>query len=162
MENIDIKTITNKEEFINSIIDKFLNEEVSQEVIQSYYNNSFAYLENKILKSSIPNIFDFIKNNFTKIRLFHNMNHPTGVLLNEVVKEIFKLMDLQYDNRYEDENIDMLNKILNDLVMPILPSVKKYYNLNFQDECSSWYNSNIKDTKTFIYYYINDLYLEPN
>ena len=137
-----------------------MNEEVSEEVIQSYYNNSFAYLENKILKSDIPNIFDFIKNNFTKIRLFHNMNHPTGVLLNEVVKEIFKLLDLHYDNRYENENIDLLDNCLNDFVMPILPCVKKYYNLNFVDECSSWYNSNIKDTKTFIYHYINDLYLQ--
>ncbi len=92
----------------------------------------------------------------SKVRLFHKPNHPTGILLNEVVKEIFKLLDLDYE--YNNENITILNNSLNDLVMPILHSVKKYYSLNFGDECSSWYNTNIIDTNTFIYHYINDLY----
>lgn len=127
---------------------------IDDETILYYYNRSFEYLKNKILSSDVPELYDYIKDNFTKIRLFHNRNHPSGILLNELVKYIFNILNLKYI-----DTIDELDNLLNDWVMPILPCVRKYYNIEFDDKCSSWYNSNIVDTKTFIKYYIEDLYL---
>ena len=138
----------------NEIIDKCLDyNAINEEQIKYYYNRSFEYLEKKILSSDVPELFDYIKNNFTKIRLFHNRNHPTGIMLNELIKYIFKLLQLEYEDN--EENIKILDT-LNDWVMPILPSVKLYYNCTFEDICSSWYHPNIIDNKTFIEQYIKD------
>ena len=134
---------------------------ISNEKIEYYYKRNFEFLENKILTSEMPELFDFIKNNFTKIRLWHNPNHPTGILLNELVKNIFKKLNLKYIDNDEAKNISELNN-LNDWVMPIFPAVKKYYNMNFDDDCSSWYHEDIIDTKSYITKYLNELYLNEN
>lgn len=63
---------------------------------------------------------------------------------------------MEYIENEEDDKI--LENYLNDWVMPILPSVRKYYNINFSDNCSSWYNKNIVDTKTFVETYVKELY----
>ena len=145
MENVDVQSITNKEVFINNIVDKFMNEEISEETIKSYYDFSFSYLENKLLNSDVPNILNFIKDNFTKIRLFHNMNHPTGVLLNEVVKEIFKLLNLQYDynNENENENIRNLNNLNFELALEhhkleLKHILSLFHNTYYQDDESNF------------------------
>jgi len=144
-----------------SIINEIFNESqkinfISDEKIKYYYDRNFDFLKKKISTSDVPEIFEFIQNNFTKVRLWHNPNHPTGILLNELVKCIFKKLNLYYDDSLE--NINVLNNCLNDWVMPIFPSVKKYYNITFEDICSSWYHTEIIDTKTYISKYLNELY----
>jgi len=144
----------------NIIIDEIYNlatdeNFISNEKIEYYYNRSFEFLENKILSSDIPYLLEFIKENFTKVRLWHNPNHPSGVLLNELVKNIFKKLNLVYN---ENNIINELDNQLNDWVMPILPSVKKYYNMQFDDNCSSKWHNNITDTKSYICKYLNELY----
>jgi hypothetical protein len=151
--------IKNKEETINEVINTLLDENtISQEIIKNTYNKNFDFLEKKLLNSDVPELYYFIKDNFTKISLFHNRNHPTGILLNEQIKLIFNLLKLEYPKLDEEENINILNTMLNDWVMPILPSVRKYYGIDFPDTCSSWYNKEIVDTKTFIEAYVKELY----
>jgi hypothetical protein len=148
---------TEKTDKITKITNLLMSDNaVSEETILHYYNRSFEYLEKKILSSNVPELFDFIKYNFTTKNLFHNRYHPSGLLLNELIKHIFKYLNLHYDDC--DENVYILNKTLNNWVMPLLPCVKKYYNCSFDDVCSSWYNSNITDSTTFIQQYITDLY----
>ena len=152
-------TIKNKDDIINETINLLLNDNsISNEKILYNYNRSFEYLEKKILNSDVPELYYFIKENFTKIRLFHNRNHPTGVLLNEQIQLIFSLLQLNYPERDQEENIIILDNMLNDWVMPILPSVRKYYGIDFPDKCSSWFNKDIVDTKTFIETYVKELY----
>jgi hypothetical protein len=67
-------------------------------------------------------------------------------------------LQLNYPETDQEENIKFLNIGLNDWVMPILPSVRKHYGINFPDICSSWYNKDIVDTKTFIEAYVKELY----
>jgi hypothetical protein len=74
--------------------------------------------------------------------------------LNELAKSVFSKLGLYYK-----DNINNLDKLLNDWVMPVLPCVKKYHNIDFHDICSSWYNCDIIDTKTFVKHYIQDLYI---
>lgn len=148
-----------KEYSINDLTNLLLNENaIPKEKILYNYNRCFQYLENKLLNSDVPELYYFIKDNFTKIRLFHNRNHPTGLLLNEQIKLIFKLLQLNYPETDQEENIKIIDNRYNDWVMPILPSVRKYYNINFPDTCSSWYNKDIVDTKTFIETYVKELY----
>ena len=66
-------------------------------------------------------------------------------------------MNLIYNENDNLENINRLDN-LNDWVMPIFPCVKKYYNITFDDKCSSWLHPEINDSKSYITKYLNDLY----
>ena len=105
----------------------------------------------------MPEIYNFIKNNFTNFRLWHNPNHPTGILLNELFKLIFLKLKLEYFEN--EENFRILENSLSDWVMPIFPCVKQYYNMEFNiHKCSSWHNKNIIDSKTYISEYLSKIY----
>jgi hypothetical protein len=144
----------------NDIIEISKNENfISEDKIIYYYNRTFEFLESKCLTSDIPEIYYFIKNNFTKNRLWHNPNHPTGILLNELIKLIFIKLELFYEENEDNENI--LNNCLSDWVIPIFPCVSKHYNFEFDpDICSSWYNKNITDSNTYLNEYL--LFLNKN
>ena len=147
-----------KEYILQKVIEKTKDDNFINETQILYYNKrTFDFLENKCLTSDIPEIYDFIKNNFSKTRLWHNPNHPTGILLNEMIKLIFLKLKLNY---YEnEENYIVLDKCLSDWVMPIFPCVKKYYNLEFDTNiCSSWYHKKIIDIPSYIEEYLLKLY----
>lgn len=158
LKNFYKKTDMDQTEIIRLIFEQTQKDDfISNEQIIFYYNRSFQFLQNKILKSDIPDLYNFIEKNFMKFRLWHNPNHPTGILLNELVKLIFLKMQLYYDP-FDNKNIKVLENSLKDWEMPIFPCVKKYYNINFEDTCSSWYHKDIKDTKTYLEKYISDIY----
>ena len=155
--NYDIDIEYEKNQIIENIYSKIMNQYlIDNETICSYYDTNMEYLEKKIVNSDVPELLEFIKNNFKKIRLFHNPNHPTGILLNFMVKRVFNLLNLEYPDT--SENISILDNSLNDWIMPILPSVRRYYGFEFEDKCSSWYDKDIIDTPSFVTKYILDLY----
>jgi hypothetical protein len=53
-------------------------------------------------------------------------------------------------NINDEPNITQLDNYLNDWTMPIFPCVKNYYNMEFEDKCSSWYHPEIVNTNTYI------------
>lgn len=75
---------------------------------------------------------------------------------------IFKKLNLIYQEEDKLQNIKDLDLFLKDWEMPIFPSVKKYYHMDFEDNCSSWYHPDIVDSKTYITKYLNDLYLNED
>jgi hypothetical protein len=150
------KLIKNNESIENIIKISKEDNFIDITTIEYYKEKTFSFLKSKCSMSDIPEIYDFIEQNFTKIRLWHNKNHPTGILLNELVKLVFYKLNLNYPSSLQD--IEELEKKLNDWVLPIFPCVKKYYGMDFKDNCSSWYSPEIKDTDTFIRSYITDLY----
>jgi hypothetical protein len=161
IKNYDYTNV-NKEQK-NIIIDEIYNKTqeedfISEEQIKYYYNRNFEFLENKILQSDTPELLEFIKENFTKVRLWHNPNHPTGILLHELAKNIFKKLNLIYNENDNLKNINELDNFLKDWVIPIFPSVKKYYNMQFDDRCSSWFHDDISNSKNYITKYLNELY----
>ena len=146
-----------KRQLTDHIYNKIMNPNLlSIFTICTYFNKNIEFLRNKIINSDVPELFDFIIMNFKQIRLFHNTNHPTGVLLSFMVEKVFQLLSLDYPNR--EDNIRVLDNSLSDWVMPILPSVSKYYSFTFEEKCSSWYHVDIYNTHDFITKYINDLY----
>jgi hypothetical protein len=43
--------------------------------------------------------------------------------------------------------------------MPIFPCIRKYYNIEYNNnDCGSWYHSDIIDSKSYITKYITELY----
>ena len=146
-----------KTQLIECVYNKLMDPNlVSIFTICTYFNKNIDFLRSKIVSSDIPELLDFIIMNFKQIRLFHNTNHPTGVLLSFMVQKVFQLLSLDYPN--VEENIRIIDNSLSDWVMPILPSVSKYYSFTFEDKCSSWYHPDIHDKRGFITKYINDLY----
>lgn len=117
---------------------------------------SLNFLKNKAETSDIPNIYNFVLNNYKKIRLFHNPNHPNGILLNELCKEIFYKLNLHYPS--ENENIQILDGCLRDWKMPIFNSVMNYYKIdNIDNECCSMYHDDIFDKYSYINKYVDFL-----
>ena len=153
----------NKSDIIESAYQHLICETaLSKETIQGYYDRNFEYFHNKIMASDVPELFDFIKSNFHKIRLFHNRNHPTGILMNELVKGVFLNLSLSVYPAYDQDNIDVLNYHLNlnDWVMPILPCVQKFHGLEFDcGACSSKYHPSITDVHSFVKAYVHAFHL---
>jgi hypothetical protein len=76
--------------FIHEIYEKTQQFDfIKKETMDYHYNRTFDFLKGKILSSDIPELFEFIESHFNKHRLWHNPNHPTGILLNELVKGVF-------------------------------------------------------------------------
>jgi hypothetical protein len=152
-----IINITNKSNTIHEIIETSKQDNfISEETILYHHNRTFEFLENKCLSSDVPELYDFIKNNFKEVRLWHSPNHPTGILLNYLIKLIFSKLELHYNET--EENINILNNGLSDWVMPIFPCVSNYHNFKFDIKCSSWYHKNIIDYDTYLETYIEHLY----
>jgi len=136
---------------------------ISRETINQYYDRNFEYFRSKILESDVPELYEFIQSNFHKFRLFHNRNHPTGILMNELVKGVFRSLSLTYPNQDTKTNIDVFNYHLNlnDWVMPILPCVQQYHGLEFDcATCSSKYHPNISDIDSFTRAYVDAFYVQ--
>jgi hypothetical protein len=124
--------------------------------IEKYEQDTIIFLKNKALKSDIPYIYDFIINNYKKKRLYHNPNHPNGILLNELCKQIFYKMNLNYCD--DKTNIELLDNLLKDWKMPIFNSVINYYNMeNIDNNCYSLYHDDIKDIETYVNKYVDFL-----
>ena len=161
--NIRKKVLTLKSQNISDdIIETIIlneiknNDFICEEQIKRYENETLQFLENKALSSDIPEILYFIKDNYKKIRLFHNPNHPNGILLNELCKNIFNKLQLNYVN--ESNNIDFLDKSLKDWKMPIFNSIIKYYDLiDIDNKSYCNVDNTIVNIDTYIKNYIHFL-----
>lgn len=130
---------------------------ITDEQIEYHENTSLDFLKTKALSSDIPEIYEFIIDNYKRIRLWHNPNHPNGILLNELCKDIFNKLELNYPN--EKENIVILDKALKDWKMPIFRSICTKYNIeNIDNECSSIWHDDIFDEISYIHKYVKFLY----
>lgn len=156
VSELRLKGLTNDEikKKILSKIDE--NNFIELNDIKEYEKKSLDFLKLKAETSDIPNIYNYIIDNYKKIRLFHNPNHPNGFLLNELCKEIFNKLNLHYP--IENENIQMLDKCLRDWKMPIFNSVTNYYKIdNIDNECCSMYHDDIYDKYSYINKYVDFL-----
>ena len=142
----------------DDIIEKTLEEVnkpefiTNEQIIQHEYD-TIDFLQTKALNSDIPNIYYFIINNYKRIRLYHNPNHPNGILLNELCKEIFIKLGLNYLN--ENENIIFLETILKDWKMPIFKQICNYYDMNnIDNNCYTLTDPDIFDEISYIKKYI--------
>lgn len=160
MIGIDIKNYTDsdKEKLIEDIYEYCMSENaITDEQLKCYYDRSFSYLESKIMSGDLPFLLDYIKENFTKIRLWYNRNHPTGELMKALVGGVFELMGLNFN--CDDADFIVLDG-LKDWEMPIFPCVKKYHNMTFDETSSSIWIPSILDKKSFVREYIKLMYFD--
>lgn len=128
---------------------------IPKDQIEYYKNRTFQFLENKILNSDFPELLDYIKSNYTKIRLWSNPNHPTNYLTNELCKNIFFKLNLPYD---ETANLLFFTNTMNDWVMPIFSCVQTHLKLQFDcNHCSSWFHKDINNKQTYLQVYLKCL-----
>lgn len=73
----------------NSKLDSWIS---NQEIIDNC-ESTLKYLENQEISLDISTV-DFIRNNFKKYKLFHTVNHPSNILLQFVIDQICKKLDL--------------------------------------------------------------------
>lgn len=131
---------------------------ITDEQIEYHENLSLEFLKTKALTSDIPNIYNFIEAHYKRIRLWHNPNHPNGILLNALCKEIFTKLGLTYPD--ENGAILFLETTLKDWKMPIFRAICTKYNIeNIDNECSSVWHDDIFDEISYVHKYVKFLYM---
>lgn len=152
----------NNDIIIKNILNDVKNDDyISTEQIQKHENETLSFLQLKALNSDVPDIYSFILNNYKLKRLWHNPNHPNGILLNELCRLIFLKINIPYISN--DNDICTLDNLLRDWKMPIFNSVVKYYNMeNIDNNCNSWFHETITDLDTYISEYIKFFIIYKN
>ena len=137
-----------KNDYQDKIVKIFLNTDLNEEKILYYNKRSFDFLKLKILDSDIPELYNYILDNWKDKKLWYNPNHPTGYLYMKLGELIFQKLNLKVS--LDEKDFCHFNSIHKDYEMPILPCIKKYYNLNFNDTCSIRGLKNVINTETYI------------
>jgi len=146
----DENNINNDEFIINKVFDDNF---IKNDEIEHYFNKNLEYLKNKILNSNVKKLYQFILDNYKYVRLFHNRNHPTGILLEQLIIEILNNLNLNHYFSLNDKLV--LDNILKDWIVPILPCVSKYHQLTFDTNiCFSKYDNEIINIESYIKKYI--------
>ena len=106
-----------EEEFINEVVENenFYNKEYLEDNVNKSLNELKIRCDNnkkKFLQQRnvfILSIWEFIKDNYKNKLLFYSMNHPTNILLQFIVEQIFKIMNIRNLKREFRLEIDPLN-----------------------------------------------------
>jgi hypothetical protein len=106
-----------EEEFINEVVENknFYNKEYLEDNVNKSLhelkircdNNKKKFLQQRNV--FILSIWEFIKDNYKNKLLFYSMNHPTNILLQFIVEQIFKIMNIRNLKREFRLDIDPLN-----------------------------------------------------
>ena len=108
----------------------------TSEFLQSNLNKTLAELRKRELQLDVK-ISDFIKNNFQNYYLFYTQNHPTDLVGMWVVNQILKLLKLPTLNNPLSLE-DPRRGILDQIQIPIYPSVIKHLSLKFVERNSTY------------------------
>jgi hypothetical protein len=137
-------------ELFNYISD--INDEnyINKEVCEKNLESTLSIIFNKETKCTVTGIYDFIKSNYKKHKLFHHINHPDKMLLNFVINKILHQIDEL--NHITTDYTDIIADDLKDICHPILPSVKKHLELEFNNNYG--YNKHYPDIKNLQDFYI--------
>ena len=131
-----------------------INNYGTEEIIKTNFENSMKKIKNLDEISDIK-CYDFIKNNYQNLRLFHAKIYPTYHLFHFIAQEICKILNIESN----------IKKIYSAYANPsnqiIFPNVKKYLELDFNiiDFC---YNCTLEEYLIICKKFgINELYLFP-
>lgn len=113
---------------VSSILDI---EYYSNDFIWENAKNSLSELRKREIITDI-NISDFIEENWTKIKLFHSMNHPTNLVLLEVADRILTNLGLPKLNTAERNS--HCEEYLGIVHLVIYKSFSKILSFEFSDE----------------------------
>ncbi len=136
--------IFNNSEIITDLIDKKYN---LNEILKLYRENkiNFNYQKrwdytNNILKEKEKNcdvkIVDFIKNNFSKQRLFLLENHPTSIIFINVVNQILEKLEIPVKINPTNYNLNDAN--LSGGLIPLDDSSNNFFNYEFNIEPNNY------------------------
>jgi hypothetical protein len=108
---------------LKKIINNF---SINNEIIFSNLNNSLEEVKNLELSFDCAiSMYDELKENYKKIRLFNSRSYPTNMFFNIASKKILKILNIYDDIEYFDNNFASSDR------HPILPIVGKTLNLQF-------------------------------
>lgn len=114
---------------INQIVDLYWNQhQFSGEYLDKELQRFYDKVQRREQEWDIK-CLDFIKANYRTIQLFYDPNHPTNQFLLYVTQQIIQYMGIDYN--YEKlKNVYI--ETLTGYEMPILPEVKKHFEMTFE------------------------------
>lgn len=156
-----VKDSTTKEERIlrvpEAVEHALATDFISVSDVGYHKEKSLGFLREKSLKSDTPGIYDYVLDNYRSTRLWHNPNHPNGILLNELCRQVFEAIGLHYNPN--PTFLSYIDEYLKDWVIPILPSVQAAIGLEAGSYCESKYHPEIDSTEAYLSKYLRCLYV---
>ncbi len=125
---------------------------LSPDFIEAHTKHNLDELKKREVSCTIK-LADFIVSNYKKHKLFHTVDHPTNMVLNEVMKQLCPLLNLNYIDILRDREY-----LQNPFVSLVYPCVEPYLNLKLN--YSIIMDSTEYDYDTYIKKYIEILYPE--
>ena len=104
-----------------------------EEYIMKRLETNWEQMEKRELYCDVK-IYPYIRDNYSKIRLFNTINHPTGHLLTIVCRKLMDYINLDCEVDFSDHGLD-------DVVFPIYESVTKVLRLKFKEDCYVFKNT---------------------
>lgn len=143
----------------NKIVEKCMSPELfSEEYIRQNYQKTIRILREHEIDTDVK-IASFIESNYKKARLFHTINHPTNIILKEVLKQIISI--LKWDSTTVDNNPLFDHEILKEggFTDIIYPSVSQNLGLEFDTSTGFCHDEEVGVIR-FVDDYIKYLYPE--
>lgn len=123
--NYDLSEDFNLKNNYSSLLNIWQNITINEDLIKNNLENSLKEIED-LEKNCIIKMSDFVRENYSKYRLFYNRGYPTYLFFNELTKRILNYLNFDISN-YEI----LYTKFGINKWVPILPCVQKTLNLNF-------------------------------
>lgn len=140
----------NNKVILEEINEKFSEKEIIQGSILSLQN---LYERENGLNNKNPvdvKIYDYIEENYKKVKLFHTLNHPSNLLLNYYSIKICEYVSNRYDIELKPYNNDF-DTGYEKLGSTTIPIYKKVYNiLNLEFENIIYYKYKKYDLNSYI------------
>lgn len=123
----------------------YINGKSAQEILELLYASCNMKNIKKLVADSFAElrrreetidfkISDYIKNNYTKERLFWTINHPTNALIQELSRRVLLLLGIKrHFWNIKPVISEIKQEYLNGYVTPILPSVASELGFSFQN-----------------------------
>lgn len=127
-----------KSEIINTLEEYkgfYLNFQYSREYLDELRERDMEKLISREKGWSIK-LFDFIEQNYCKEACFSDVSHPSRIIIKEIGRKVADLLDISM--LHDEDYYFILGNPL-----PILPSVKRYYDMDFTEyDTIEYYGAN--------------------
>lgn len=139
---------------VEDIAQRFSAIQPVQEDVENLFSGSLSELEKREQELFLTiRVSSFIRDNFTKTRLFYTYNHPANAVLYEVVRQFLGALGR------EDLGVPVISEeLLRYDVFPISPAVKKYLQLAFDCDKNYYRIQNVDLTLSEVIVRYIDIY----
>lgn len=133
---------------IQEILEQIKGEAFSREEILNHFHAGMEKIAERELNWDIK-IYDFIMDNYKKVKLFFNIGHPTNTVIKEISLGILKMLEISDEISCSNYDMDYYEE-------PVYDCVKKELGLEWQESEIRKRGAKMEDHKMTIEEYVKE------